>query len=147
MENLAKLLMDLNKTFMGIVTYELSKRNITIPQAIVIDTIKEESKTVGDISKAMDLSYSTVSGIIDRLERDGLVERYRDAVDRRVVWVRLTLKCKELHETDPFMSPDYFREMLKGMSGEEETMTTTSLMILQNYLEEYTKMHVQMERK
>ncbi len=139
MEKLAKLLMEHNMNFMGIVTHELKRRNITIPQAIVIDTIKDEAKTVGDISKAVDLSYSTVSGIIDRLERDGLVERYRAETDRRVVWVRLTKKCQELQHTDPIMSPDYFREMFHGMSKEEEEMIVASLSTLQAYLEHHIK--------
>ncbi|MEW9669549.1 MarR family winged helix-turn-helix transcriptional regulator [Ammoniphilus sp. 3BR4] len=136
---MAHLLMEHNQAFMAIVTHELRKRNITIPQAILIDTIKNDAKTIGEISKAMELSYSTVSGIIDRLERDGLVERYRDEEDRRVVWVRLTQSCKELQQTDPFMNADYFKEMFKGMTPEEEEMIEKSLSILQVFFERHMK--------
>ncbi|WP_240688935.1 MarR family winged helix-turn-helix transcriptional regulator [Ammoniphilus sp. YIM 78166] len=139
MEKLAKLLLDHNKLFMSIVTHELKKQNITIPQAIVIDTIKDEAKTIGDISKAIDLSYSTVSGIIDRLERDGLVERYRNETDRRVVWVRLTERCQDFHQTNPIVNPDFYREMFLGMSKEEEEGIMASLSILQVYFEQHTK--------
>ncbi|RXT15523.1 MarR family transcriptional regulator [Ammoniphilus sp. CFH 90114] len=134
--------MSLNQTFMGIVAYELKKRHITIPQAIVLDTIKDRAKTIGDISKAVDLSYSTVSGIIDRLERQELVERFRDVSDKRVVFVRMTEKCLAFHSTDPFMSPDFFQEIFKGMTKEEEDRIVDSLSILQNYLEEHVKLNV-----
>lgn len=139
MDNLAHLLMEHNQTFVAIVTQELRKRNITIPQAILIDTIKDDAKTIGEISKAMDLSYSTVSGIIDRLERDGLVERYRDGGDRRVVWVRLTQKCIDFQKTDPFMSTEYFKELFRGMTPEEEEMIEKSLSILQGYFKRHMK--------
>lgn len=44
--------------------------------------------TAGDLSRATGLTTGAVTGILDRLERAGLVERYRNAVDRRKVFVR-----------------------------------------------------------
>ena len=43
-----------------------------------------------DISREMAISPPAVSGIIDRLERDGYVQRVRDEQDRRVVNLLLT---------------------------------------------------------
>jgi DNA-binding MarR family transcriptional regulator len=37
-----------------------------------------------------------VTGIIDRMEREGLVLRERSTSDRRVVYIKLTPKGKEL---------------------------------------------------
>ncbi len=42
------------------------------------------------IAEALDVSVSTATGLVDRMEERGLVERARDGVDRRVVLVRLT---------------------------------------------------------
>jgi DNA-binding MarR family transcriptional regulator len=44
--------------------------------------------TAGDIARASGLTTGAVTGILDRLEKAGLVERFRDASDRRKVFVR-----------------------------------------------------------
>lgn len=48
--------------------------------------------TLGDLAKDLHVSAPTVTGIIDRLERDGFVQRATDAKDRRVTNVTLTKK-------------------------------------------------------
>ena len=55
-----------------------------------------ESWTVRGIADALAAPISTISSALDRLERQGLVERRRNAVDRRVVGVELTLRGKRL---------------------------------------------------
>ncbi|MGB8456510.1 MAG: MarR family transcriptional regulator [Candidatus Acidiferrum sp.] len=47
-----------------------------------------ESFTAGDLARATGLTTGAVTGILDRLEKAGLVERYRDRIDRRKVFVR-----------------------------------------------------------
>jgi DNA-binding MarR family transcriptional regulator len=44
--------------------------------------------TAGDLARATGLTTGAVTGILDRLEKAGLVERYRNAIDRRKVFVR-----------------------------------------------------------
>jgi len=44
--------------------------------------------TAGDLGRATGLTTGAVTGILDRLEAAGLVERVRDAGDRRRVFVR-----------------------------------------------------------
>ena len=46
------------------------------------------SVTAGDLRKATGLTTGAVTGILDRLEQAGMVERWRDASDRRKVFVR-----------------------------------------------------------
>ncbi len=48
----------------------------------------KESFTAGDLARATGLTTGAVTGILDRLEKAGLVERYRDRIDRRKVFVR-----------------------------------------------------------
>jgi MarR family transcriptional regulator, organic hydroperoxide resistance regulator len=43
-----------------------------------------------DVAERCYVSSATVTGVVDTLERDGLVVRERDTTDRRVVRVRLT---------------------------------------------------------
>jgi DNA-binding MarR family transcriptional regulator len=51
---------------------------------------------VTEIADNVDLSPSTVVGIVDRLEEKALVVRERDTKDRRVVFVKPTKAGKEL---------------------------------------------------
>jgi DNA-binding MarR family transcriptional regulator len=44
--------------------------------------------TAGDLGRATGLTTGAVTGILDRLEKAGMVERWRDANDRRKVVVR-----------------------------------------------------------
>ncbi len=44
--------------------------------------------TAGDIARHTGLTTGAITGILDRLEKAGLVERFRDASDRRKVFVR-----------------------------------------------------------
>jgi DNA-binding MarR family transcriptional regulator len=46
--------------------------------------------TAGDLARATNLTTGAVTGVIDRLEKAGLVSRVRDRVDRRKVHVRMT---------------------------------------------------------
>jgi DNA-binding MarR family transcriptional regulator len=45
---------------------------------------------VSDIAKMMNLSPPAVSKMLNQLETKGLIERFSDTVDRRVVYVRLS---------------------------------------------------------
>ncbi len=46
--------------------------------------------TMGDLARKLGSSERAVTGIVDRLERDGLARRIRSQADRRVITVELT---------------------------------------------------------
>jgi DNA-binding MarR family transcriptional regulator len=52
--------------------------------------------SVGDVADALLLKPHSVSGLADRLEAVGLVERARGRADRRVISLRLTGRGREL---------------------------------------------------
>src|SRR5512133_2336915 len=45
---------------------------------------------MGELARRVSVTEKTVTGIVDRLERDGFLRRERDAADRRVVRARAT---------------------------------------------------------
>ena len=64
---------------------------LTGPQLWAIKIISVESPVrVSDLAKKMYLHPATIVGILDRLEKHGLVTRTRSTEDRRVVEVTLT---------------------------------------------------------
>jgi DNA-binding MarR family transcriptional regulator len=56
---------------------------------------------LGELSQKMYLHPSTITGVVDRLEKKGYVSRDRDQEDRRVVMVQLTPKGKRLVKRAP----------------------------------------------
>lgn len=71
---------------------------ITAPQGMVIGCLcKIDKLKVSDLSEKLGLSSSTVSGIIDRLEKQEMVIRTRSLEDKRVVYVSLTHRFGEMH--------------------------------------------------
>ncbi|MGP9821334.1 MarR family winged helix-turn-helix transcriptional regulator [Salinarimonas sp. NSM] len=64
---------------------------LTIPQIVVMQAVRVRGEvTTSLLSRHCHLSAGTVVSILDKLEERGFVERYRNAVDRRIVHTRLT---------------------------------------------------------
>jgi DNA-binding MarR family transcriptional regulator len=56
----------------------------------------DDALTMGELARRVAVTEKTITGVVDRLERDGLVQRERDPVDRRVVQVRLAARGAQL---------------------------------------------------
>jgi len=69
----------------------------------------------------------TITGIVDRMERDGLLERRRIADDRRVINVFLTAKGKELACRTSNIAETINCEAMDKFSPREETELITML--------------------
>jgi DNA-binding MarR family transcriptional regulator len=75
---------------------------LTGPQLWAIKTIAQEAPImVSEIARSMYLHPATVVGILDRLEKQGLVARIRSTEDRRVVRVELTGQGRALVKKAP----------------------------------------------
>ena len=82
---------------------KMSKQfGLTGPQSLVLRMlIKKGSLSSADLSRQMYVTPSNITGIIDRLEKKGLVERIRKPGDRRVALITLTQSGQELGKTIP----------------------------------------------
>lgn len=77
----------------------LKKYQLTFSHALVIHLLNAEgARPLVEISKRLDIPVSSLSGMIGRLEEMNMVLRKRDKRDRRIVWVRLTDKSREMIE-------------------------------------------------
>jgi len=82
---------------------KMSKQyGLTGPQSLVLRLlIKNGALSSADLSRQMYVTPSNITGIIDRLEKKGLVERIRKQGDRRVALITLTQSGQELGITIP----------------------------------------------
>jgi DNA-binding MarR family transcriptional regulator len=72
----------------------LLPQHLSLPQLHLLAILKKGGRilTTGEIGREMVKSSQTITGLVDRLEEPGLVERVFDRSDRRKTWVRLTEK-------------------------------------------------------
>ena len=94
--SIVKVLKQLGDFIKQNIENEFEEMNITGSQGMLIGTLAHNGEMkISDLSDRMGLSNSTVSGIIDRLEKQKYVERIRSKEDRRVVHVRITPKFRK----------------------------------------------------
>lgn len=78
-------------------TNDLYKGKITLPQFLILDFLARENEPkMTALAHFMHVTTAAMTGIIDRLVRDGYVLRGHDSKDRRIVKIRLTAKGAEL---------------------------------------------------
>ena len=82
-----RLLSEIRQVLRKPVETEIARGGLTGPQRNVMSALvrtgAETGLTVKEICARVGLAHSTVSGIVDRLQRRGLVERRVDGADRR----------------------------------------------------------------
>jgi DNA-binding MarR family transcriptional regulator len=103
------------------ITKELARRaDLTGPQLTVVKMLEQIGDlSLSELSERIHAQNSTVTGIIDRMEREGLVVRERSKEDRRVVFIRLTAKGRKLAEEIPVEPMEIFRNALECLSASE----------------------------
>lgn len=98
----------------------LSQFDITPPQFNALQAlIRNQSMTMGELCQELFLASSTVTDLIDRMEKNDLVQRVRDEDDRRVV--RLQVKEKGRSVLDEVMRARraYLASVLSAVSVPE----------------------------
>jgi DNA-binding MarR family transcriptional regulator len=88
--------------------------------------------TPAELAEAAGVTRATMTGLIDTLERDGLVKRVRDANDRRMMSVNLTPKGWKLLGK---ILPLHFRGMAEIMSPLKESERKTLVRLLNKILQ------------
>ena len=80
------------KTFviMGLLERRAAEHDLSIAATRLLGVLRDREPTMNELARLLDLDKSSVTGLVDRAERRGLVERAPSAADRRAVRVRLT---------------------------------------------------------
>jgi len=94
----------------------LSKHELSQGRFTVLVLLNRDPKTpinLADLAERSRVTRATMTGLIDTLERDGLVKREHSADDRRMLLVRLTSSGRTYLDQ---ILPDYFRRVTLVMS-------------------------------
>ncbi|MDF2532003.1 MAG: MarR2 [Clostridia bacterium] len=120
------------------VHHHCKEMNMTGPQGMLMGTLAHHGEMkVSDLSEKLGLSNSTVSGIIDRLENQGLVVRTRSKEDRRVVYVNVTSEFKKGSQNRFNEIEKMFESMMGKATSEELDQILQGLDTLQRVFNSY----------
>jgi DNA-binding MarR family transcriptional regulator len=107
----------------------VAEHGLTGPQlATLREVARLDGASAGALARAVNLSHPTVTGILDRLEKRGLVSRLRSGTDRRSVNVYISDTGRALLTAAPSLLQDHFCSELARLEDWEQT---TMLAVLQ----------------
>lgn len=113
------------------------KMNLTFPQALALSILGADGPMpISKLAEKMGSANSTISGIVDRLERLELAKRTRSELDHRVIYVEATDKYIELRNRAKTGVNEYFGALLDTLKPEERENVAHALEILDKALTE-----------
>jgi DNA-binding MarR family transcriptional regulator len=116
-----------------------SQFGLTGPQLTVVKLLESfENLSLSSLSERIRAQNSTVTGIIDRMEREGLVRRVRSTTDRRVVHISLSEKGQKLAKQIQVEPMELFRGALQSLSHGD----LRDLLRIMNKLQRYVRTHI-----
>ncbi|MDH3638592.1 MAG: MarR family transcriptional regulator, partial [Gammaproteobacteria bacterium] len=92
--------------------------SITLPQFDILSELERANAplTMSQLSERLMVSNGNVTGIVDRLVRDGLVRRIQAETDRRIHLVQLTMRGAEQYASMANVHNLWVTELFTGLS-------------------------------
>ncbi len=102
---------------------------LTPMQLMILQVLADEARmTASALSGRVSLTAATLSGMLDRLEELGLLQRQRDDQDRRRQWLLLSDAGRALMQQAPSLLPPEFRQRFAALSEWERHSLTAALL-------------------
>lgn len=111
---------------------KLCKHDITPSQYAVLSYLWQRGcgASSKQIAEVLYLENSTISGVLDRMQKKDLIVRVTNEEDRREVRIMLTEKGKQLEEPVTKIIDEVNMEVLKCFSDEEVAVLKNNLKII-----------------
>jgi DNA-binding MarR family transcriptional regulator len=118
---------------------EARLHNFTLPQwRALAEIYRNEGISQVSLASCIDTDQMTVSGIVSRLEKRGLIDRYPDPNDSRAKLARLTPAGLELVLRAKNVGRALYENALTGISATERDLLTAGLKRIRDNLNEMT---------
>lgn len=114
------------------------KFGISIPQLLCLRQLLEQPQyqiSHKELTKLLHLNSSTVSGILDRLEKKNLIARLAQSSDKRSTMIVLTREGKKLIEQAPYLMQNRLLHKLDQLEEQELKNIKNSIHTLSVMLE------------
>jgi DNA-binding MarR family transcriptional regulator len=117
---------------------QYARGHLTGPQMLVMEVVcKQDGISMKELASRMGLAHSTVSGIVDRLEKRGLLIRQTLESDRRVTQILPSPAVREfLQKQAPALTLHPLNEALKRASAAERKTVWEGITMLEKLLTE-----------
>lgn len=104
----------------AIMKEEIEPYDLTPPQfALLAFLWQEDGLTQVELSEKGQIDRSTIGGLIDRLERNALLERRQHPQDRRAYKIYLTEQGKEMENTLSACAERSLKRITSGLNEDE----------------------------
>ncbi len=80
---------------------------------------QKDGLPIVELSRKTGLAKTTLTGMLDRLESQGLITRCADSADRRQIIIRLAEKAKQLNSDYTRVSQEMNRLFYRGFSNDD----------------------------
>ena len=118
---------------------EARVHGVTLPQWRALAEIhRQEGISQVSLAGCIDTDPMTLSGILDRLEKRGLIERYTDPNDSRAKLARLTPAGDELVSTARNVGRAMYENAVDGLSLAEREKIVAGLRLIRDNLNNMT---------
>lgn len=108
---------------------------MTVPQSMMLGMLSRRGKMkISELGDCLGLSDSTVSGIVDRLEKQEYVVRERSSDDKRVVYVSISPKFENMNKNFHQQLADKIQAFLDKGTPEEIEQIIVGFKALKNLL-------------
>ena len=124
-ELLKAFLLDLQSLF----RYRVTNTDLPLPQILLLSSISSEGTDMSSLSKQMGVDNSTMTRLIGILIRNGWVEKFKGENDKRVVFVKITVKGEKIRQEIDNKINDFGLDIINTINPEDrndirETLTT-----------------------
>jgi DNA-binding MarR family transcriptional regulator len=104
-----------------------ASHGLTGPQALLLKALQHGRLSAGELASRVSLSQGTVTDILNRLEKRGLITRLRDTTDRRRVLVEVTQQGLAVLKESPPLLQERFIQRFGQLEEWEQTQLLASL--------------------
>lgn len=131
-DGLADALVELSFAVQALLGARADDAGLTLPQVRLLGILRDREPTINELAAHIGLDKSSMSGLVSRAERNGLVRRVRDRADRRSIRVHLEPHGRETIEKATTAFAQDVRALAMGLrAGELREWTRLSRSMLQ----------------
>jgi MarR family transcriptional regulator, lower aerobic nicotinate degradation pathway regulator len=127
---LVDALAQLTFTVQGALARVVADHDMSIVQARLLGILRDRTPTIKELAGFLQLDKSSVTGLVDRAERRGLVRRVKSSLDGRSIQVVITPTGRDLvtRATEAFANE--MADLVAGLSTTQRRILSTTATIV-----------------
>ncbi|MDD2575412.1 MAG: MarR family transcriptional regulator [Acholeplasmataceae bacterium] len=140
MQNYLKTMTILFRTQQSVLAYsmeDIKKYDLNFTEFSVLEVLfKKTTLSVQSICDVVLIANSSMTYVLDKLEKRGLIKRYKDKTDKRVILVKLTNKGQKITDEIIPKHYEYMHDLFKVLDVTENESLQTLLKKIGYYADE-----------